>query len=174
VVLGFVALVGVGLVSLVAGVELAAAAAGRHVDVWGALPIPGTHDARVLAIVCVVAGALALVLLILRHRPAPLVVSLPGGRLELSPAVLARLVAQRCAAHPDVVDTRCRFTQRPEAVALDVRAMVRPLAPADRLEDAVREAVSSALRADLGLTIELRSVRVKVLSVRELPRHLTA
>jgi hypothetical protein len=172
--LGFVALVLAGLVLVALGVELISAAVGRHVTVWSRFPIPHTHQTRVLALFVVLGASLALLALLARGRPAPLRAEVEGGSLRLPPDTLARFLDARLGAQPDVVATRSRFALSDGAVVADLWVALRPLAPVERLEPALREAATTALCAELGLAAHVRGVRFRVLRVRDLPRYLRA
>ncbi len=114
----------------------------------------------------------ALTALALRGRPSPLTLTVAGGSLRLPPDTLARTIAERLAADPDVVSTRSRMVVRDARIVADIWVAVRPLAPREPLEAELREAATSALRAELGLAADVRRLYVKVLRVRELPRYL--
>jgi hypothetical protein len=157
-----------------AGVELLTAAVGRHVDVWRHVPVPDTHGMRILATLAVLGASVALLALLVRGRPAPLRAGVEGGSLRLPPDTLARFLGARLASHPDVVVTRSHFTLSNGLLVADLWVALRPLAPVERLEPALREAATAALRSELGLAAEVRDLRVTVLRVRELPRYLSA
>jgi hypothetical protein len=170
--LGFVALVAAGVVLIAAAVELLAAVVDRHVSIWKAVPLPHSHDGRVLVIVVLLAGSVALAALALRARPAALALSVEGGSLLLPPDTLDRFLSDELARDPDVVSSRAWCTLRDERLSAQLWVALRPLAPAAALRERLGGVATAALRDELGLAADVREPVVKVLRVHELPRHL--
>jgi len=170
--LGCVALVAAGVVLVAAAVELLAAAVDRHVVIWQAVPLPHSHDGRILVIVVLLAGSVALAALALRARPAPLVVRVEGGSLRLPPDTLDRYLCDELARDPDVVSSRVWCAPRDERLSAQLWVALRPLAPAAVLRERLGGIATAALRDELGLAADVGEPVVKVLRVHELPRYL--
>ena len=161
-----------GVALIAAGAELLVTAAGGHLSPWHDLPLPRTHDHRVLLLAALFAGAAVLVLLLMRRRPAPLVLQVEGGSLRLPSDTLARYLAAELARDPDVVASRASFSLRGERLRARAWVALRPLAPAAALRERLTALATTALRDRLGLAVELRGPTLRVLRVRELPRYL--
>ncbi len=155
-----------------AGAELLVTASGRHLSLWHDLPLPHTHNGRALLLAALFVGAALLVLLVMRRRPAPLVLPVEGGSLRLPPDTLARYLAAELARDPDVVASRASFMLRGERLRARAWVALRPLAPAAALRERLTALATVALRDRLGLAVELRGPALRVLRVRELPRYL--
>jgi hypothetical protein len=155
-----------------AAIELFAAALGRHVALWRTVPVPHGHEGRILVLLLVLAGSLALAALALRGRPAPLVLGVEGGSLRLPHDTLERFVADELAADPDVVSTRARFTLREGRLAAHLWVAARPLACVPVLNERLKARAVAALGDELGLATDVADPVVKVLRVHELPRYL--
>ena len=170
--LGFVALAAAGVVLVSAAIELFAAALGRHVALWRALPLPHGHDGRILVLLLILAGAVALVALALRGSAAPLALNVSGGSLRLPPETLERFLADELATDPDVVSTRAWFVLREGRVATRFSVAARPLVCVPVLRERLAAKAATALRDELGLEADVADPAVKVLRVQELPRYL--
>ncbi len=170
--LGFGALAVAGVVLIAAAVELIAAAAGRHVTVWHAVPLPHSHQARAFVLALLLVGCVALVALVLRSRPPALVLAVEGGSLRLRPDALERYLAAELARDPDVVSSRASFDLRDGRLTARLWVALRPLAPAATLRERLAAAAAAALDDRLGLAAEVHGPAVKVLRVRELVRRL--
>jgi hypothetical protein len=155
-----------------AAIELFAAAVGRHVALWRTVPLPHGHDGRILVLLLVLAGSVALVALALRGSPAPLVLNVEGGSRRLPPDTLERFLADELATDPDVVSTRAWFALREGRLAARFSVAVRPLASVPALRERLAAKAVTALRDELGLEADVADPAVKVLRVRELPRYL--
>ena len=158
--------------AIAAGVELLVVSGGGHLSLWHDLPLPRSHDDRVLLLAALFAGAAALVVLAMRRRPAPLVLTVEGGSLRLPPDALARYLTAELARDPDVVASRASFTLHGERLRARAWVALRPLAPAAALRERLTALATAALRDRLGLAVELREPALKVLRVRELARYL--
>ncbi|MGD0997165.1 MAG: hypothetical protein ABR941_02430 [Thermoleophilia bacterium] len=170
--LGFLALAAAGVALISAAIELLAAAVGRRVVVWRAVPLPHSHEGRMLVVLVLLAGSVALAALALRARPAPLVLSVEGGSLRLPPDTLERYLADELARDPDVVSSRASFALRDERLAAELWVALRPLAPAAVLRERLGGVATAALRDGLGLAADVDDPVVRVLRVHELPRYL--
>ena len=170
--LGFVALAAAGVALVSAAVELLAAAVGRHVVIWRAVPLPHSHEGRILVLLVLLAGSVALAALALRARPAALVLSVEGGSLRLPPDALERYLAAELARDPDVVASRASFALRDERLTAELWVALRPLAPAAVLGQRLGDVAQAALHDRLGLTADVGAPAVKVLRVGQLPRYL--
>jgi len=157
---------------IAAAIELIAAAAGRHVTVWHTVPLPHSHQARAFVLALLLAGCVALVALVLRSRPAALVLAVEGGSLRLPPDALERYLAAELARDPDVVSSRATFDLRDGRLTARLWVALRPLAPVAALRERLAATATAALRDRLGLAAEVREPAVKVLRVHELVRHL--
>ncbi len=156
-----------------AAIELFAAAVGRHVALWRTVPLPHGHDGRILVLLLILAGSVALVALALRGSAAPLVLNVEGGgSLRLPPDTLERFLADELATDPDVVSTRAWFALREGRLAARFSVAVRPLASVPALRERLAAKAVIALRDELGLEADVADPAVKVLRVRELPRYL--
>ena len=169
--LGFGALAVAGVVLIAAAIELIAAAFGRHVTVWHTVPQPHSHEARAFVLALLLSGCVALVALVLRARPAALVLRVEGGSLRLPPDTLERYLAAELGRDPDVVSSRAAFDLRDERLAARLWVVLRPLSPAAALRERLARVAATAL-GDLGLAAEVRGPDVRVLRVRELVRRL--
>ena len=170
--LGFLALAVAGVVLVSAAIELFAAAFGRHVALWRTVPLPHGHHGRILILLLVLAGSVALAALALRGRPAPLVLTVEGGSLRLPPDTLERFLADELAADPDVVSARAWFAMREERLVAELWVAARPLASASALSERLKAKALAALRGELGLAADVADPVVKILRVHELPRYL--
>lgn len=157
---------------IAAAVELLAAAAGRHVVIWRTVPLPHSHEGRILVLLLLLAGSVALAALALRARPAALVLSVEGGSQRLPPDTLERFLADELTRDPDVVESRAWFALRDERLTARLWVALRPLAPAAAARERLGGVATAALRDELGLTVDVAEPVVKVLRVRELPRYL--
>jgi len=159
-------------VGLLLGIELVTAAAGDPHEYWRLVPGPEPGAARA-AILCglVVLFALAMALAA-RPRGAGLALSAEGGVVLLPQLAVVELVEQQFAAHRDVVCTRAEVRARADGLVVDVRAFLRPGADPARLEPEVREAGIAGVRGAVGVTPQVRRLRLRVLKVNELVRHL--
>ena len=160
------------IVLIAAAIELIAAAVGRHVTVWHAAPLPHSHEARAFILALLLVGCVALVGLVLRPRPAALVLAVEGGSLRLPPDTLERYLAAELARDPDVVSSRASFALRDGRLTARLSIALRPLAPAAVLRERLAGVAAAALGDRLGLAAEVRDPDVRVLRVRELARHL--
>ena len=170
--LGFLALAVAGVVLVSAAIELFAAAFGRHVALWRTVPLPHGHDGRILILLLVLAGSVALAALALRSHPAPLVLSVEGGSLRLPPDTLERFLADELAADPDVVSARAWFALRDERLVTELWVAARPLASAPDVGSRLKAKALAALGGELGLAVDIDDPVVRVLRVHELPRYL--
>jgi hypothetical protein len=159
-------------VGLLLGLELVTAAAGDPHSYWRLVPSPESGAARA-AILCglVVLFALAMALAA-RPRGAGLALPVDGGAVLLRQLAVVELVEQQFAAHPDVVRTQAEVRARADGLVVDVRAFLRPGAEATRLEPEVREAGVAGVRVALGVAPQVRRLKLRVLKVNELVRHL--
>jgi hypothetical protein len=167
-----VALLAAGVVLLAAAIELLAAVAGRHVSIWRAVPLPHSHEGRIVVLVVLLAGSAVLAALALRSRPEALVLNVEGGSQRLPPDTLERYLAAELARDPDVVAAKASFSLRDERLIAQVRVALRPLAPAAVLRERLTGVAAAALRDRLELAVEVREPVVKVLRVHDLPRYL--
>ena len=166
------ALLAAGVVLVSAAIELLAAAVGRHLSIWRTVPLPHSHEGRIVVLLVLLAGCVALAALALRSRPAALVLSVEGGSLRLPPDTLERYLAAELARDPDVVSSKATFALRDERLTAQVRVALRPLAPPAALRERLAGAAQAALRDTLGLAVEVHEPVVKVLRVHDLPRYL--
>jgi hypothetical protein len=167
-----VALLAAGVVFVSAAIELLAAAVGRHLSIWRAVPLPHSHEGRIVALLVLLAGSVALATLALRSRPAALVLSVEGGSLRLPPDTLERFLAAELARDPDVVSSKASFALHDERLIAQVWVALRPLAPPAVLRERLAGVAQTALRDTLELAADVREPVVKVLRVHDLPRHL--
>ena len=156
-----------------AAVELLAAAVGRHVVIWRAVPLPHSHEGRIL-VAARPAGRLGGAG---RSRPARpgrrrSCSSVEGGSLRLPPDSLERYLAAKLARDPDVVASRAWFALHDERLSAELWVALRPLAPAAVLRERLGGLARAALRDELGLAADVADPVVKVLRVGELPRYL--
>ena len=171
-VVAVVVLIVAAAAGLLLGIELVTAAAGDPHEYWRLVPSPESGAARA-AILCglVVLFALAMALAA-RPRGAGLVLSVEGGTVLLPQRAVVELVEQQFAAHPDVVRTRAEVRARADGLVVDVRAYLRPGADPARLEPEVREVGAAGVRVALGVAPQVRRLKLQVLQVNELVRHL--
>ena len=151
-------------------IELIAAAAGRHVTVWRSVPLPHSHEARAFALALLLAGCVALVALVLRARPAALVLAVEGGSLRLPSDTLERYLVAELAREPDVVSSRVAFDLRDGRLTARLWVALRPLSPAAAMRERLARVAAVAL-GELGLAAEVPGPDVRVLRVRELARR---
>jgi len=161
-----------GVVLVAAAVELLAAAGGRHVAIWHAVPLPRTHDGRIVVVLVLFAASVALAALALRTRPPAFVLGVEGGSLLVRPDAIDRYLADRLATEPDVVVTRATCSHHDERLSARLWIALRPLAPAAVLRRRLGDTAAVALRDELGLAADVGEPVVKVLRVRELARYL--
>ena len=166
------ALLAAGVVLLSAAIELLADAVGRHLTIWRAVPLPHSHEGRIVVLLVLLAGSVALAALALRSRPAALVLSVEGGSLRLPSDTLERYLAAELARDPDVVSSKATFVLRDQRLTAHVRVALRPLAPPVVLRERLAGMAQTALRGKLDRAVEVREPVVKVLRVHDLPRYL--
>jgi len=170
--LGFLALAVAGVVLVSAAIELFAAALGRHVALWHTAPLPHGHEGRILVLLLVLAGSVALAALALRGHSAPFVLTVDGGSRRLPPDTLEHFLADELAADPDVVSARASFALRGERLVAELWVAVRPLASAPVLSERLKARALAALGGELGLAADVDNPVIRVLRVSELPRYL--
>lgn len=159
-------------VGLLLGIELVTAAAGDPHHYWRLVPSPDTGGERAI-ILCGLAVFFALAMaLAARPRAAGLALSVEGGVVLLPQVAVVELVEQQFAVHPDVVRSRAEVRARADGLIVDVRAVLRPGADPVRLEAEIREAGAAGVRGAVGVAPEIRRLKLRVLKVNELARHL--
>jgi hypothetical protein len=157
---------------LLLGIELVTAAAGGPRSYWHLVPVPESAAGRVAVLCGLMLLFIVAMALTARPRSGGLSLNVPDGVVLLPESVVARLVEQQFAVHADVVRARAEVTTGDDGVVVDVLALVRPGADVASLEPLVREAGVAGVRDALGVAPQVRRLRIKVLGVGDLARHL--
>jgi hypothetical protein len=136
---------------------------------------PGGHAFLAWLLLLGMVALAVLVWLVLRHDAEALwLPSAAGDGGVLVPAADLERPAGSAAgrAHPDVVRAAVELSGRGAGVRGRVRVYARPLADAGVVRGAVDEAVRRQVARLTGAELERLDVRVRVLKVTQLVRHL--
>jgi hypothetical protein len=160
------------VVTLLVVMRLTAAVFASDFSPLPYLGLPSSHTTRAWLLILVVGVLAVLVWLIARHGERMLWLSGPAGGVLAPAADLESLLEAAACRHPEVVRAQARLHIRRGTLSGTVQLFCRPLVdPAPVAADVggeVREELSAATgREAAGLT-----VRARVLSVRQLKRHL--
>jgi hypothetical protein len=170
----FLLLLAGGLVALLFAIRLAAAAFNRDFSPFPYVTPGGGHALLAWLLLLAMAVLAGLVWLVLRHDTDALWLPSPAGGGVLVPADdLERPAASatgRC--HPDVVRAEVEFFKRGAELRGRVNVWARPLADAGAVREAADAAVRRRVARLTGRDLARLDVRVKVLRVAQLARHL--
>jgi hypothetical protein len=171
----FLLLLAGGLVALLFAVRLVAAALSSDFSPFTAI-MPGDAHALLAWLLGLAMAVLAvLVWLVLRHDADALWLASPSGDggVLVSSEDLERLSTSAAGrSHADVVRAEVELGTRDADVRGRVHVLARPLANPDVVRGAVDEAVRRQVARLTGRDVARLEVRIKVLRVAQLARHL--
>lgn len=170
----FLLLLAGAVVTLLFAMRLVAAAFGCGFSPFPYVT-PGSHTLQAWLLVVAMALLAALVWLVLRHDADALWLVSPSGDggILVPTADLERPAASSAGrAHPDVVRAEVGLFTRGGALRGQVRVWARPLADAGAVGGAVEAAVRRQVARLSGRELDRLDVRVRVLKVTQLARHL--
>jgi hypothetical protein len=132
----------------------------------------GTNGARLLLLLGVLVVLAALLALLLRRGRRPLRLAGERGHVLVDQATLAEPLQRALTSHVEVVNTHVRLRSRRGRLRARVRVNVRPLVDSKRLRVEFTELERAVAGRITGSESNGVKVRVRVLSVRKLGRHL--
>jgi hypothetical protein len=136
---------------------------------------PNGHALLAWLLVLGMAALAALVWLVLRHDTDSLWLASPsgdGGVLVPNEDLERPAASAAGRSHPDVVRSEIEFVKRGSTLRARITVWARPLANAAAVSEAVDAAVRRQMTRLTGRELERVTVRVKVLKVTQLARHL--
>ena len=171
----FLLLLAGGLVALLFAIRLAAAALDRDFSPFPYITPGGGHALLAWLLLLAMAVLAGLVWLVLRHDADALWLASPagdGGVLVPAGDLERPAVSATGRSHPDVVRAEVELFQRGAELRGRVSVWGRPLADAGVLRAAADDAVRRQVARLTGRDLARLDVRVKVLKVTQLARHL--
>jgi hypothetical protein len=133
---------------------------------------PGTDGGRLLVLLGVLVVLAALLALLVRRGRRPLRLVGERGHVVVDQATLAEPLRRALTSHIEVVNTHVRLRSRRGRLRAKVRVSVRPLVDGKRLRVEFTEGERALAGRITGTEPNGVKVRVRVLNVRKLGRHL--
>ncbi len=171
----FLLLLAGGLVALLFAIRLAAAALDRDFSPFPYVTPGGSHALLAWLLLLAMAVLAGLVWLVLRHDADALWLPSPAGGGVLVPAgdLERPAVSATGRSHPDVVRAEVELFIRGAELRGRANVWARPLADAGVVRAAADAAVRRQVARLTGRELARLDVRVKVLKVTQLARHLS-